>query len=126
MMTPLLRTGVTIVVLALVGYTVGVVIEQRARRVTRRALAFLVLGVVLDVTATVCMILGSGKVLTLHGLLGYSALAGMLIETALAGRQRLRSSDAEVPRWLHLFTRAAYSWWVIAFVSGGILVATAR
>lgn len=125
-MTPLLRTGVTIVVLALAGYTVGVVIEQRARRVTRRALAFLVAGVALDITATVCMILGSGKVLTLHGVLGYSALAGMLVETALAGRQRLRSGGAEVPRWLHLFTRAAYSWWVIAFVSGGILVATAR
>jgi len=125
-MTPLLRTGVTIVVLALASYTVGVVIEQRARRVLRRALAFLVVGVVLDVTATLCMILGSGKVMTLHGVLGYSALAGMLVETLLAARHRVRSGDAEVPRWLHLFTRVAYSWWVVAFVSGGILVATSR
>ena len=125
-MTPLLRTGVTIVVLALASYTVGVVIEQRARRVLRRALAFLVVGVVLDVTATLCMILGSGKVMTLHGVLGYSALAGMLVETLLAARHRVRSGEAEVPRWLHLFTRAAYSWWVVAFVSGGILVATSR
>ncbi|MFI5166995.1 MAG: hypothetical protein ACHQQS_10270 [Thermoanaerobaculales bacterium] len=125
-MTPLLRTGVTIVVLALASYTVGVVIEQRARRVTGRALAFLVTGVVFDVTATVCMILGSGKVLTLHGVLGYSALAGMLVETVFAARHRLRAGDAAVPRWLHLSTRVAYSWWVIAFVSGGILVATSR
>jgi hypothetical protein len=125
-MTPLLRVGVTIVVLAFASYTVGVVIEQRARRVARRALAFLVAGVVFDVTATICMILGSRQVLTLHGVLGYSALAGMLVETVLAARHRLRSGDAEVPRWLHLSTRAAYSWWVVAFVSGGILVATAR
>jgi hypothetical protein len=125
-MTPLLRTGVTIVVLALASYTVGVVIEQRARRVTGRALAFLVTGVVFDVTATVCMILGSGKVLTLHGVLGYSALAGMLVETVLAARHRLRSGDGGVPRWLHLSTRAAYAWWVVAFLSGGILVATSR
>ena len=125
-MTPLLRTGVTIVVLALASYTVGVVIEQRARRVARRALGFLIAGVVLDVTATICMILGSGKVMTLHGVLGYSALGGMLVETVLAARHRIRMGDAEVPRWLHLFTRAAYSWWVIAFVSGGILVATSR
>jgi len=125
-MTPLLRTGVTIVVLALASYTVGVVIEQRARRISRRALAFLVVGVVLDVTATLCMILGSGKVMTLHGVLGYSALAGMLVETLLAARHRVRSGEAEVPRWLHLFTRVAYSWWVVAFVSGGILVATSR
>jgi len=125
-MTPLLRAGVSTVVLALAGYTVGVVTEQRARRVTRRALTFLVVGVVLDVTATVCMILGAGKVLTLHGLLGYSALAGMLVETVLAGRYRLRSGDAEVPRWLHLFTRGAYAWWVVAFISGGLLVALGR
>ena len=123
-MTPLLRAGVTIVVLALASYTVGVVFEQRARRVGRRALTFLVAGVVFDVTATICMILGSGKVLTLHGVLGYSALAGMLVETVLAARHRLRSGDAEVPRWLHLSARIAYSWWVVAFVSGGILVAT--
>jgi hypothetical protein len=125
-MTPLLRAGVTIVVLALASYTAGVVIEQRARRVARRALAFLVTGVLFDVTATVCMILGSGKVLTLHGVLGYSALAGMLVETVLAARHRLRSGDSEVPSWLHRSTRIASSWWVVAFVSGGILVATAR
>ena len=125
-MTPLLRAGVSTVVLALASYTVGVVTEQRARRVTRRAITFLVIGVVLDVTATVCMILGAGKVLTLHGVLGYSALAGMLVETVLAGRHRLRSGDAEVPRRLHLFTRAAYAWWVVAFVSGGLLVALGR
>jgi hypothetical protein len=125
-MTPLLQAGVTIVVLALASYTVGVVSEQRARSVTRRALAFLVLGVVLDVAATVCMILGAGRVLTLHGALGYSALAAMLVEAVLAARERLRSADGVAPRWLHLYTRAAYSWWVVAFVSGGLLVALAR
>ncbi len=125
-MTPLLRAGVSIVVLALAAYTVGVVLEQRGRRLTRRALAFLILGVALDVTATACMIVGSGKVLTVHGVLGYSALAGMLLETVLAACHRLRAGDGEVPRRLHLFTRAAYSWWVVAFVSGGLLVATAR
>ena len=125
-MTLLLRAGVAIVALALACYTVGVVTEQRARRLTRRAMAFLVAGVLLDITATACMIVGSGKVLTLHGVLGYSALAGMLVETVLAGRHRLRAGDGEVPRRLHVFTRLAYSWWVVAFVSGGLLVATAR
>jgi hypothetical protein len=125
-MGPVLKAGVSIVVLALTSYTLGVVAEQRSGRVTRRALTFLVLGVVLDVTATVCMIIGSGKLLTLHGLLGYSALAAMLVETALAGRHRLRQAEAPSPRWLHLYTRVAYGWWVVAFVSGGLLVALAR
>jgi len=125
-MTPILRAGVTIVVLALASYTVGVVAEQRARRVTRRALAFLVVGVVFDVAATLCMIVAAGRLLTLHGALGYSALAGMLLETVLAARHRVRSGDGEAPRRLHLYTRLAYAWWVVAFISGGLLVALGR
>jgi len=125
-MPPILRAGVTIVVLALASYTIGVVAEQRARRVTRRALSFLAVGVVFDVAATVCMIVAAGRLLTLHGALGYSALAGMLLETVLASRHRLRSGDGEVPRQLHLFTRLAYGWWVVAFISGGLLVALGR
>ncbi len=52
---------------------------------------------------------------------GYSALAAMLVDTALAWRHRGRFHDAPTPRWLHLYTRAAYVWWVVAFVTGAIL-----
>jgi hypothetical protein len=80
-MTPALRTGVTMVVLAPATYTAGTVTEHRAR----------------------------------------SATLG-----ALAGRHRLRAGDAEVPRRLHLLLCAAYSWWVIAFVVSGLVVALGR
>lgn len=118
--------GVTIVLLALSAYSVGVVSEQRSGRVTRRAAGFLLLGVLLDVTATVCMIIGSGKMLTLHGVLGYSALGAMLVETVLAVRHRAHFGEAATPRWLHQYTRFAYGWWVVAFISGGLLVALAQ
>ncbi len=125
-MNPILRLGVSIVLLALACYTVAVVSEQRGGRVTRKVLWFLAAGVVFDVSATVCMILSAGRLLTLHGALGYSALAAMVLETVLAARHRRRSGEAQVPRWLHLYTRAAYAWWVVAFISGGLLVALAR
>lgn len=125
-MSPLLTLAVTLVVLALTFYTVGVVAQQRAVRVTRKVLSWLVAGVAFDVSATTCMILASGRILTLHGVIGYSALMAMLVDTSLAFRHRRRHGDAEVPRWLHLYTRGAYAWWVVAFITGGLLVVASR
>ena len=57
--------------------------EQKRHRVDRRVLVFLTLGITLDVTATICMIIGSDNPpWTLHGLLGYSSLTGMLIDAS--------------------------------------------
>ena len=72
------------------------------------------------------MILGSGKIVSLHGLLGYSALAGMLAEVVIAWRWRMRQGEAPITRGMALYARAAYAYWVIAFISGGLLVAMSR
>ena len=124
-MNPLSKTGATIVVFALLSYTVAVVGEQRRRRLAPQTLAFLTIGVLLDVTATAFMILGSSKgAFTLHGVLGYSSLAAMVIDTVLIWRLAAASGPAAaVPRGLHLYTRFAYLWWVAAFITGGLLVA---
>lgn len=124
-MNPLSRTGATIVVFALASYTIAVVGEQRRRRITPRILAFLTVGVLLDVTATIFMILGSSKgAFTLHGVLGYSSLAAMIVDTILIWRlARNAPLGTPVPRGLHLYTRVAYLWWVAAFITGGLLVA---
>jgi hypothetical protein len=126
-MNPILMAGVVIVQLALLSYTVGVVLEQRGRRVTPVVLAFLTAGVVFDITATACMMFGTTKSLwTLHGILGYSALAAMLVDTVRIWRHRLRAGEAEVPKGLHLFSRYAYLWWVVAYITGAALVAMSR
>ena len=124
-MNPLSKTGATIVVFALLAYTVAVAGEQRRRRLAPQVLAFLTIGVLLDVTATIFMILGSSKgAFTLHGLLGYSSLAAMIIDTLLVWRLASAAGpNAAVPRGLHLYTRLAYLWWVAAFITGGLLVA---
>jgi len=124
-MNPLAKTGAIIVVCALASYSAAVLIEQRRRLVTAAVLFFFTLGVMLDVTATAFMIAGSSKgPFTLHGLLGYSSLAGMIIDVILFWRFRLNHQQgAPVPRGLHLFTRAVYLWWIAAFVTGGLLVA---
>lgn len=126
-MAPILIAGTLIVNLALIFYTIGIVTEQRRRQVTSKVLWFLTLGVVFDVTATICMIAGSSQgAFTLHGFLGYSSLIAMLVETALAWRHRLHHGDGQVPTRAHLYARIAYIWWVLAYITGAVLVFAMR
>jgi len=70
------------------------------------------------------MISGSSNTpFTLHGFLGYSSLAGMLIDTVLIWRHHVQNGPAAaVPKNLHLYSRYAYIWWILAFITGGALV----
>lgn len=124
-MNPLLRIGTTIVVLALASYSIAIITEQRKKILRRRILVFLTLGVALDITATIFMILGSSKGgWTLHGIIGYSSLLGMFIDAVLIWRLKIKKgSYCLVPDGIHIYSRYAYIWWVIAFITGGLLVA---
>ncbi len=122
-MAPILIAGIIIVNLALIFYTIGIIIEQRQHRVTGKVLTFLTMGVVFDVVATTFMIIGSTKSpFSLHGILGYSSLTGMLVETSLAWRHRLREGDREVSGALHWYSRLAYFWWVAAYITGALII----
>ncbi|HUV30533.1 MAG TPA: hypothetical protein VMY05_05510 [Acidobacteriota bacterium] len=122
-MKPILIAGTVIVNLALIAYTVGIVNAQRRRLVSAGVLAFLTAGVAFDVTATIFMIIGStGSAFSLHGILGYSSLTGMVIDTALAWRHRLTAGNRAVSSWFHRYSRLAYIWWILAYVTGALLV----
>jgi len=125
-MNPYTRLGVVLVTLALAFYTIGTVGQQRARRVTLSVLTYLTVGVTFDIVATAFMILGSGKALSLHGVLGYSALAAMLVEVAMTWRWRRARGEEPIGPRMALYGRLAYGYWVIAFISGGLLVALAH
>ena len=117
--------GSLIVTLALISYSVAIITEQRKRQVTSKVMNFLRAGIALDITATACMIIGSSNSpFTLHGTLGYSSLTAMLIDTILVSRfYRTAPEGTQVPKALHLYSRFAYAWWVIAYITGGMLVA---
>jgi hypothetical protein len=119
-----LQTGTIIVFFALAAYSIGIITEQKTKKISLLVILFLTLGILLDITATAFMIIGSNKGgFTLHGLIGYSSLLGMLIDTLLMWRLLSKSGvNAPVPNQLHKFSRYAYLWWVIAFVTGGFLV----
>jgi len=123
-MNLLLKTGTRVVVLALISYSIAILNEQRKHSISPSVLIFLSIGIFFDLSATIFMILGSpNSPFTLHGFLGYSALAAMLVDTFLIWKTRLSSGkNATVSRHLHLYSRFAYLWWVVAFITGGLLV----
>lgn len=120
-----LRVGTSIVIFALASYSIAIITEQRKKIVSKTVLTFLTLGVLLDITATTFMILGSSKGgFTTHGIIGYSSLLAMFIDAVLLWRLKLKSGiNAGVPKKLHMYSRYAYVWWVMAFITGGLLVA---
>jgi len=124
-LNPTIVKAVIVVTCALVSYSIAVLTEQRKKSVTKLVLAFLTLGVVLDITSTVLMIMGSSGI-TYHGFIGWSALAVMLVDAVLIWRFWLKNKSAAVSRGLNLYTRYAYGWWVVAYFAGAAIAMTLK
>lgn len=124
-MSPIIRAGVILVNLALVSYSIAILTEQRRKIVSGVVLTFLTTGVLLDISATVCMIAGSeNPFITVHGIIGYLALTAMLADAVLLWKLRLTSGKNRIAgRFLHLYSRYAYIWWVVAYFTGAAIVA---
>ena len=122
-MNPVSIVGSVIVTLALASYLIGILSEQRSHRITKKVITFLSVGLVFDISATICMIIGStNSPFTIHGFIGYSALLVMIIENIRAWRFYINDgTEATVPRSLHLYSRFAITWWTIAYISGGLI-----
>lgn len=120
-----IKIGILFVNMALVMYSIGILSEQRKKVITNHILFFITLGIIFDIMATTIMIISSSKgILTLHGALGYSALWIMIIDWIWMYTFRKRnSSSTAVSQKLHIFSRIAYVWWVLAYITGAILIA---
>jgi hypothetical protein len=47
----------------------------------------------------------------------------MLLDTIFIWRHYIAKAGQTIPNWLHQYSRYAYIWWVLAFITGGMLVA---
>jgi hypothetical protein len=114
--------AIIVVNFALLFYSIAIITEQRKSRISGMVLIFLTAAVCLDISSTVLMIIGSSKIpITVHGFLGYTALLAMLIDTVLIWRFWTRNKNAKVSSALNIYTRIAYSWWIIAYIAGAII-----
>ena len=122
-MKPILLAGSLIVTLALIAYSIGVITEQRRKIIVRRTLIFLSIGLFLDITGTICMLIGSSNSpFTYHGFMGYSALFAMFMDTILMWRLKSRNGiGIPVSSALHKYSLIAYAWWVFVYISGFLM-----
>ena len=126
-MNPVRMAAVSTVTIALILYTIGTLKEQRTHRASAGARGFLSAGLAFDVIATALMIAATGGIApTLHGCLGYSALALMAVDVALVWRHWRANGDAPMPAARHLYARIAYLYWIVAYFAGAALVMAAR
>lgn len=116
--------GAFIITLALLSYGIGSISLQRFRLVSKSVLWFLSIGIILDIVATVCMIIGSQNTpFTLHGILGYSAFLTMLVHVILVWKVYInRGKNILINKPLQLYAKFAYGYWVIAYFTGSLLV----
>lgn len=124
-MKPILIAGTTIVNLALISYSIGVFKQRKAKALTKNVMTFLTLGVIFDITATICMVIGSSKGgMSLHGFIGYSSLLGMLIDIWFSYRAVSKNGiGTQISSSFNRNTTIAYIYWIAAYITGALIVA---
>lgn len=124
-MKPVLIAAIIIVHLALLFYSLFIYQEHKKRSAHNLVWRFLALGLLFDVISTTCMIMGSTQSpFTVHGILGYTSLSGMIFDGILIWRHRVKKGSKEsFPRWLNIYSKCAYIWWVLAYITGAVIVA---
>lgn len=123
-MKPILIAGVVIVNMALISYSIGIITQLVTKKISKKVLIFLSFGLLFDISATICMILGSSTGgISLHGLIGYSSLLGMLLDTWFSYRYALKSGlNTEPGKKFNTWSAVAYGYWVVAYITGAIIV----
>lgn len=124
-MNKILIAGSLVVTVALIFYTLAFINELRGHVLTRKLLTLFLVGLFFDIAATSLMITGSpNSPFTLHGFIGYSALTAMVIDVILLWRYYKRfGENSSIPSGIHRYTVFAYLWWVLAFITGGMIAA---
>lgn len=122
-MSYVIVAGVLLIHFAFIFYTVFILKEHKYKRATNGLLLFITLAVSFDISATVCMMIGTTKeYFTLHGSLGYSALLIMIIDTILIWKHKINyGSEEHFSSNLNKYSKFAYIIWIIAFATGEYL-----
>lgn len=122
-MPSVIVAGVILIHIAVILYSVFFYKERKYKRATTGLLILITLAVSFDISATVCMMIGTSKeYFTLHGALGYTALSLMIIDAIFIWKHKIKNgSEAPFSVNLNRYTLFAYILWLLAFVTGEYL-----
>ena len=119
-MSYIIITGVILIHIALVLYTIFIYKENKYKRATKGVLGFITAAVIFDITATGCMMIGTVEnYFTLHGILGYSALLVMVTDAVYIWKHKLNyGSERPFSKALNRNSKLGYGLWLLAFFTG--------
>jgi hypothetical protein len=119
--------GIVFVHIALILYTLFIIFENRKQRTTKSVLALITFAVIFDILATTCMMIGTTRTyFTFHGIMGYIGLLLMVADAYLLWKYKLKYGvEILISKSLNSFSKIAYIWWIIAFITG-VLVSIFR
>lgn len=119
--------GIIFVNIALILYTLFIIYENKIRKTNKTVLLFISLAVIFDIAATVCMMIGTTRTyFTFHGIMGYIGLFLMIVDTVLLWNFKVKyGAEILISKSLNTFSKLAYGWWIIAFITG-VLVSIYR
>ena len=119
--------GIIFVQIALILYTLFIIFENRKQKTTKSVLVFITLAVIFDIAATTCMMIGTTRTyFTFHGIVGYIGLLLMVVDALLLWKYKFKyGAEILISKSLNSFSKIAYIWWVIAFITG-VLVSIFR
>jgi len=122
-MAEITKVGIFFVHFALIFYSLFVIYEGKDKRASTRVLLLITFAVLSDITATACMMIGTTRTyFTFHGILGYIGLLLMIIDYILLIKHRIKfGSDVLISNSLYKYSKIAYFWWLVAFVTGVIV-----
>jgi len=123
-MNPTSLAGAFVITFSLLSYGIGSISLQRFKFVSTGVLVYLTIGIVLDLIAATLMITGSANTpFSLHGFIGLSAILVMFIDVVWLWRFfNKNGSDTTVSKPLLLYSKLAYLWWIIAYLTGSVLI----
>lgn len=119
--------GIFFVHLALILYTLFIIYESKHQKTTKSVLFLISLAVIFDIVATTCMMIGTTRTyFTFHGIMGYTGLLLMIVDAVLLWKFKLKyGMETIISKSLNLFSKIAYGWWIIAYITG-VLVSIFR
>lgn len=122
-MAEITKIGIFFVHFALIFYTLFIIYESKDKSATTRVLLLITLAVIADITATACMMIGTTRTyFTFHGIIGYIGLLLMIIDFILLIKHRMKyGATTLISNQLYLYSKIAYGWWVVAFITGVIV-----
>ena len=123
-MNPIAVVGAFVMTLSFLAYGIGSVTLERFKIVGSIVLIFFSVGILFETTAIVMMYIGSdASLMGLHGLIGIFAFLIMLVNTAWVwGVYVKKGIDASVNTALLHYTKTAYFLWVLAYLTGIIVL----